>query len=38
MVIHIHNKVYIIPLEDIEKEQIEFKRDLGCIKGGGPKR
>ena len=26
----IHNGY--IPLEDIEKEQIELKRDLGCIK------
>ena len=26
-----------IPLEDLEKEQVELKRDLGCIKRGDPK-
>ena len=26
-----------IALEDVEKEQIELKRDLGCIKQGDPK-
>ena len=26
-----------IPLEDIEKDQIEFKRDLGLIKQGDPR-
>ena len=26
-----------MPLEDIEKEQIELKRDLGCIKQGDPR-
>ena len=26
-----------IPLEDIEKEQIELKRDLGCINQGDPR-
>ena len=26
-----------IPLEHIEKEQIELKRDLGCIKQGDPR-
>ena len=26
-----------IPLEDIEKKQVELKRDLGCIKQGDPR-
>ena len=26
-----------MPLEDIEKEQIELKSDLGCIKEGDPR-
>ena len=26
-----------IPLQDLEKEQVELKRDLGCIKRGDPK-
>ena len=36
---HIFKSIYNgdIPLEDIEKEQIELKRDLGCIKQGDPR-
>ena len=36
---HIFKNIYNgdIPLEDIEKEQIELKRDLGRIKQGDPK-
>ena len=36
---HIFKSIYIgdIALEDVEKEQIELKRDLGPIKQGDPK-